>query len=165
MYRSWLKSEQQEWLWLQTLKNYSMCWLSATVYIGAPFWAPFRTVSWRPNFNRTWCPGAKTIAHKPCKKKKKNNIRDCELQLFTSPTTSPARNSCHKVVSALAVYYTWLLTSAKTLSLVPLRSGCTCQHICVLRWPEAWSCFWRETGRFVHNVINTVGRETTITVF
>ena len=48
-------------------------------------------------------------------------------------------------------------------NMVPLRSGCTCQHPCLSRWPEAW-IQWVYKGRPVCGIIKTMGHKTTRTV-
>ena len=56
------------------------------------------------------------------------------------------------------------MTTYFSQKLVPLRSGCTFQCVCVFHWPETW--IWRSNNSsFVHSIIKTEGQETTRTIF
>ena len=50
------------------------------------------------------------------------------------------------------------------LNTVPLQSGCTCQHVCVLCWPEAW-IWWENDSRLVRSIVKIMGHEITRTEF
>ena len=44
-------------------------------------------------------------------------------------------------------------------NMVSQQSGCTCLHLCLLHWPEAW-IQWKSNCRLVHGIIKTMGDET-----
>ena len=48
-------------------------------------------------------------------------------------------------------------------NIVPQQSGCTCRHLCLLHWPEAW-IQRKNNSRLVHGIMKTMGHETTRTV-
>ena len=60
------------------------------------FLAPYRTVSWSPNFNCTWCPDdAKTIGHQTWREKKSVVVN---MKSYVHITNNQSWNSCQGVV-------------------------------------------------------------------
>ena len=61
----------------------------------------------------------------------------------------------------------WLCTT-RGHSLPPKRgaqrSGCSCLHVCLLRWPEAW-IRWKNNSRLVRSTLRSMGQETTSLLF
>ena len=56
-----------------------------------------------------------------------------------------------------------------TQNMMPLQCACTCQHVCVLRWPGAW-IWWENNSMLVCSIVNVFffflkGHETTRAVF
>ena len=67
-----------------------------------------------------------------------------------------------KIWYASTVHYTYM-SAYFSQNKTSLRSGWTRQHVCVLRWPEAW-IWWQNNGRFVLGIVKTMKHETTRTV-
>ena len=135
-------------------------------------------VSWRPKFNRTQSSdNAKTVGHQTCRKKKKILLlwTKHEKLKFTSLTISPETAAVEWfLIMNLLLLQLWSLQSIMHCEcalyvaayfsqyIMAQRSRCTCQHLCLVCWLEAW-IWWENNSRLVC-CIKTLGHETTSTV-
>ena len=135
--------------------------------------------SWRNFFNRTQCPDdANTVRHQIAE----NKICGCEqnrkswswhhwqcpgtaavkwpliMNLLLVQLYSRQRKSmmCFDHALYMATYF--------SQHIVPLQSGYTVQHVCLLHWTKAWILFGNNC-RLIRSTIKTTGYETTRTVF
>ena len=98
-----------------------------------------------------------------------NTIRGCEQNVtcLTSHDRYQSWDSCHTVVSDYKVTFSPALHCLQSMmrfnhalymaayfsqNKASLKSRCTCQHICILHWPEVW-IWWENEKRLVCSII------------
>ena len=109
----------------------------------AHFWVPI---------TRTKCPDdAKAVRHQTCRKRNRLSWTKHKQSKFTSLTVSPVAATVERFILILNLPSVQLQRLQRIMRFdcalygaayfsqdtVPQRSGCTCLHLCLLRWPEA----------------------------
>ena len=144
------------------------------------FWAPYRTKCLGCQFfYRTQCPDDAQIVHQTRRKQNLWLWTKQEKLKFTSLTISPGTAAAKwlLIMNLLSVQLysiqrksTQCFDSALYMAtyfsqnIVPLRSICTGQHVCLLHWTGAWILLGNNS-RLVHSTMKTMGHKTTRIVF